>query len=366
MLIMSKSNVKISDRWRGLSGKSKRRILAITYSIILLGVLTPIAYNYRAPAETESDNNFAEIQKNANTNAFISQVREASLAVQAANLAGLSVANNVTERSISYVAKNQLAQKEETIISKPVLSIDDTNIALVSYVVVEGDTVASVAVKFGITAQTVKWANNLTGDTLAVGTALTLPVADGVVYTVKDGETIDAIVNKYGSTASAVLAQNNLIDIKSGDKILIPGGNLPANERPGYVAPTPARTSTGTTVGSGSAYNGVVNVGNRYSYGYCTWYAYNRRAELGRPIGSFWGNANTWDNRARAAGWTVSNIPIAGAVFQTDAGWAGHVGVVESVNPDGTINISDMNGIAGWNRVGYRNGVSPYGYVYIY
>jgi surface antigen len=78
------------------------------------------------------------------------------------------------------------------------------------------------------------------------------------------------------------------------------------------------------------------------------------------------GNANTWDDRSRAAGITVSSKPIPGAIFQTDAGYYGHVGIVESVNADGTINISDMNGIAGWNRVGFRNNVSPYSYVYIY
>jgi surface antigen len=112
--------------------------------------------------------------------------------------------------------------------------------------------------------------------------------------------------------------------------------------------------------------NARAMAGNRYSYGYCTWYAYNRRAQLGRPIGSFWGNANTWDSNAAAGGWTVSYIPIPGAVFQTDSGYYGHVGIVESVNPDGTINISDMNGIAGWNNVGYRSNVNPGLYTYIY
>jgi surface antigen len=87
---------------------------------------------------------------------------------------------------------------------------------------------------------------------------------------------------------------------------------------------------------------------------------------MGRNVGSFWGNANTWDSSARGAGYTVSRTPRAGAVFQTDSGYYGHVGIVESVNPDGTINISDMNGIAGWNRVGYKNNVSPGGYWFIY
>ena len=281
----------------------------------------------------------------------------------AAETAELSVANNVMERSISVAIKEDMSQNDDTVITKPILSIDDSNSAITRYVTVEGDTVLAVATKFGISSQTVKWANNLISDLLGVGTTLTIPMVDGVVYTVKDGDDLGAVVEKYKGSVSEVLALNNITAAKAGDVIVIPNGTLPLNERPGYSAPVP----TATARSSSSSYsNSAAMVGNRYSYGYCTWYAYNRRAALGRPIGSFWGNANTWDNRARAAGWTVSSTPVAGAVFQTDAGYYGHVGVVESVNSDGTINISDMNGIAGWNRVGYANGVSAAGYVFIY
>jgi surface antigen len=39
--------------------------------------------------------------------------------------------------------------------------------------------------------------------------------------------------------------------------------------------------------------------------------------------------------------------------------YLGHVGIVEQVAPDGTMKYSDMNGIAGWGRVGYSGWVSP-------
>jgi surface antigen len=71
-----------------------------------------------------------------------------------------------------------------------------------------------------------------------------------------------------------------------------------------------------------------------------------------------WGNANTWDNYARLSGWTVSSTPVAGAVAQTDRGGLGHVAVVEAVSADGTMmKYSDMNGLAGWGRVGYSGWV---------
>jgi surface antigen len=77
-------------------------------------------------------------------------------------------------------------------------------------------------------------------------------------------------------------------------------------------------------------------------------------------VPSNWGNANTWDNYARATpGWSVRLTPVAGAIAQTDRGSEGHVAIVSSVSPDGTmIKYSDMNGLAGWGRVGYSDWTS--------
>lgn len=59
------------------------------------------------------------------------------------------------------------------------------------------------------------------------------------------------------------------------------------------------------------------------------------------------GNANQWDDNARAAGIPVGHVPKAGSVGVINDGTYGHVGWVESVNPDGTITISHYN--VGWN-----------------
>jgi surface antigen len=65
---------------------------------------------------------------------------------------------------------------------------------------------------------------------------------------------------------------------------------------------------------------------------------------LKRPDLSFiQANASGWDDIARAAGLRVDRSPAAGAIFQTDYGWYGHVGYVESVNADGSVNISERN-----------------------
>jgi len=90
--------------------------------------------------------------------------------------------------------------------------------------------------------------------------------------------------------------------------------------------------------------------------------------QLGRPIPSNLGNANTWASRARAAGYLVDRNPEPGAVFQTSSGYAGHVGIVERVNPDGSIFVSEMNNRAygGWGKISTRTIYNPGDYNYIH
>ena len=58
------------------------------------------------------------------------------------------------------------------------------------------------------------------------------------------------------------------------------------------------------------------------------------------------GNAHEWDDNARAAGIKVSSVPAPGTVAILNDGSYGHAAWVESVNPNGTINISHYN--VGW------------------
>ena len=64
-----------------------------------------------------------------------------------------------------------------------------------------------------------------------------------------------------------------------------------------------------------------------------------------RPdIGNFWGNANTWQQNAKAQGWSVGDLPKKGAVATTTQGWAGHVAYVTGVSLDQKwVTIREMN-----------------------
>lgn len=56
-----------------------------------------------------------------------------------------------------------------------------------------------------------------------------------------------------------------------------------------------------------------------------------------------WGNAYSWDDAARAAGYVVDHNPAPDTVGQVDGYPYGHVFWVESVNEDGSINVTEYN-----------------------
>lgn len=287
-----------------------------------------------------------------------------SIGATIANATDLPVANNVANLSTSLATESMLAQTETNVISKPqVVQITASSVSIQEYVTVAGDTIPSVAQKFGLSAQTVRWANGMTDDAVEPGRKLLIPPVDGILYTVREGDTVESIAAKYGAGQQEIIVYNGL-EVSGqpsvGQRIVVPNGTLPETERPGYQAPratnTRAYNGLSGTYSGGSAYasNLRASVGNKYAFGNCTWYVYERRLQLGRPIGSFWGNASTWAMNAAAAGFRVDGNPEVGSIMQNGGGY-GHVAVVEAVNPGVSITISEMNGYrfgGGFNRIG--------------
>ena len=127
------------------------------------------------------------------------------------------------------------------------------------------------------------------------------------------------------------------------------------------AASTPAKAANIVVGGSFAAPDpSFVAALNGGYFGQCTYYMYNRFAQLGSPIRTTGlGNAAEWPANAAAAGYGVSSTPRAGTaiVFQRGIGGAdpvyGHVGFVERVNADGSLFISEMN-VQGVNVISTR------------
>ena len=114
------------------------------------------------------------------------------------------------------------------------------------------------------------------------------------------------------------------------------------------LAPPPPTPAAGSSHPSSSC-------GNRFAYGYCTYYVATRRCI------PWLGNAWQWWGNAAAMGYREGHTPARGAVAVWGRGGYspdGHVAFVEQVGPAsgvpaGSFLISEMN-YRGWNRVDYR------------
>lgn len=140
------------------------------------------------------------------------------------------------------------------------------------------------------------------------------------------------------------------------------------------VAGDPSKGGYPSKWANSNYYSPVVDDWGMYSrqcVSYTAWkvhQAYTQGKGRAMPYWGGVGNANQWPGNARAAGIPVSSTPSAGSVGVLMAGQYGHVVWVESVNGDGTINISQYNywnaGGSGWGHYSEMYNVSPNAYNY--
>ncbi len=343
----------------------------VAYSGVFVLVLSFLFTSYHADSVSSEVGSVyttspTSIETTKSDKVSVDQLTAANLITDLAEATNLPSAGELRETTTTLYIKKQLSQNDAEVISKPQIVQPESSSerGITTYVTKDGDTMATIADSFHISAQTLKWANNTTSDTIESGKTLTVPLTDGVLYTVADGDTVQSIADKYHVQSERVILYNDLDSdstLAKDTKLVLPNGDLPETERPGYVAPPAVVNNNNTNSGRLIYLSG--NVGNRYASGYCTWYAYERRPD----IGSFWGNASNWANSATANGFTVvRGVPRAGAIFQYGGG-LGHVGIVESVDfANGTMRISDMNGIAGFGQVGYATVSINSSWNYIY
>jgi murein DD-endopeptidase MepM/ murein hydrolase activator NlpD len=127
------------------------------------------------------------------------------------------------------------------------LSFSEEDIEI--YVVRTGDTVNTVALLFGVSADTILSANNMKkGDTLKPGDVLLILPFSGVEHTVAKGETVQSIAKKYKVDLKDILSANHLdtgTKLAIGEKLMVPGANL--------VSETKPKSSSGSASGGSSA-----------------------------------------------------------------------------------------------------------------
>ena len=185
-------------------------------------------------------------------------------------------------------------------------------------------------------------------------------VAKQAAQTVMLQSQVDSFNRQYAAEQAAAANQNN-----GGNQGQTRPGNNNTNSGGNNVTPAPTPTPTPTPAPAPSTNNnsgqGTSNgdYGNGYVAGQCTWWAYERRRQMGIGTPSYLGNGGQWYATAPSYGLRVDHSPQVGAAIsflpgQAGAdGFYGHVGVVEAVNGN-TITISEMNAAGGPYVVSYR------------
>jgi surface antigen len=257
-------------------------------------------------------------------------------------------------------------------IVKPIAIPTDAPISHVPkvYEVQDGESLKDLAARFHVSVEDIRWSNfsalKNTAKDVVKGQKVVVPPVDGIVVTTQQGDTPISLGNAYQVPPAAIVDFNYL---RSSDQdplmpnaqIVIPGGKGPEFERP--LARNPYSTTVRTAGYTIGPFTGSYTVapGNRFPYGYCTWYVYNRRQV------PWLGNAWEWFAQAQAAGWATGQAPKPGAIQVTWESGFGHVAYVESVNGDGSWTVSEMN-FRGWGIVDMRTikpgGVPLIGFIY--
>src|SRR3989338_11320407 len=76
---------------------------------------------------------------------------------------------------------------------------------IITYTVERGDTISTIARKFGISEETVKWANDLTNDNITVGDELRILPVTGISYKVVKGDTVFSIAKRFDTDPQKIV-----------------------------------------------------------------------------------------------------------------------------------------------------------------
>ena len=106
---------------------------------------------------------------------------------------------------------------------------------IAEYQVVEGDTVSSIAQKFGVSLDTIRWVNNLKSvDDIKPGQALRILPISGVLHSVRRGETVYSIAKIYDASPQSIVdfpfntfINDETFALAVGQELIVPNGVMP-------------------------------------------------------------------------------------------------------------------------------------------
>lgn len=220
---------------------------------------------------------------------------------------------------------------------------------VISYTVQKGDTISSIAEKFGVSEDTIKWANNLTSDSITIGDDLDILPVTGVAHKVAAGDTIYTIAKKYNINAQGIVdfpfndfANPQTFSLVTGQIVIVPDGVKPEEQvKPQYSRQTYyATTGNASVADSGFAWpvSGSINQGFAW---------YHTALDLGAPVGTPVLAAQSGSVAAvYTSGWNFgygTHVIIAG-----DNGYSTLYAHMNGVNVSGGDRVTAGRTVVGW------------------
>lgn len=134
------------------------------------------------------------------------------------------------------------------------------------YTVEKGDTLSEIAETFDVSMNTIRWENNLSGNTVSIGQKLNILPVTGIKHIVKSGDTISKIAVKYEAESEDIFIFNDISNdsvLKAGDIIFVPNGIMKSSVSTTKSSSTSSKVSSSNTKAQSGYYirpaSGVVS-----------------------------------------------------------------------------------------------------------
>lgn len=127
---------------------------------------------------------------------------------------------------------------------------------VITYAVEKGDTLSTIAKKFEISTDTIRWANDLSGDSLTIGDELKILPVTGISHKVSKGESVYTIAKKYDTNPQQIVdfpfndfANPETFSLVEGQMLIVPDGVKPSEQptaprRQTYIVQGPIAVSS--------------------------------------------------------------------------------------------------------------------------
>lgn len=115
---------------------------------------------------------------------------------------------------------------------------------IITYTVQKGDTLSTIAKKFGISVETIQWENDISGENITVGDSLRILPVSGIAYEVESGDTIYTIAEDLDTDPQKIVnfpfndfVNPETFSLTTGQTLIVPDGVKPS-EQGTYVRPS--------------------------------------------------------------------------------------------------------------------------------